>query len=211
MDINFHKSTGLSLIIGSLLACLTMVLHPSGGNIEHIIGMASSFKISHSIGIYSMPLMMFGFLGLSNKLMDKWKLSNLAFIIVTFGLLSAALAALFNGIALPHFLSQYTNNHEENNNLLRVIMNYGFAINRGLDYMFITSLCTAIALYSFIIIRTKKIPNWISIYGLTILGFSIIGGLTNFAFTSLIGFRIIVFAIAGWVLCTGFALIKSIK
>lgn len=209
METNFYKSAGLSLTMGSLLASLTMVLHPSGGNIEHIIYMAQSFKISHSIGIYSMPLMMFGFLGLSNKLVDKWKFSNLAFVIVTFGLLSAALAALFNGIALPHFLSQYTNNHEENNNLLRTIMTYGFAINRGLDYMFITSLCTAIAIYSLLIIRSKKIATWIGFYGLIILGFSIIGGLTNFAFTSLIGFRIIVFAIAGWILCVGLILIKS--
>ena len=121
------------------------------------------------------------------------------------------LAALFNGLALPHFLEHYSESLAQNRTVLKPIMNYGFAINKALDYVFIVAFCSAITVYSLIAISTKKIPKWIGYFGLVILIFAIIGASTNFVFTSLLGFRIFVFSIAGWILFTGIALIQSKK
>jgi len=211
METNFHKSTGLSLIIGSILAIATMALHPSGGNIKHIIEISTPIRITHSLAIFCLPFILFGFYGLTNKLLDKWRLSILAFIIIAFGLFAAMLAALFNGLALPYFLGQYSENLEQNISIIKPIVNYGFAVNKALDYVFIVSFCTAITMYSIIIIITKKLPKWIGYIGIAILIFAIIGAATNFVFTNLIGFRIFVFSIAGWILYSGIALIKSKK
>lgn len=211
METNFYKSTGLSLTIGSFLAITTMMLHPAGGNIEHIFQISGPLRISHALAIFCLPFILFGFYGLTHKLSDKWKLSILAFIIIAFGLFAAMLAALFNGLALPNFLGQYSENLEPNIKTLKPIVNYGFAINKALDYVFIIALCSAISVYSLIIIRSQKFPKWIGYFGIVILLLSIIGVVSNFAFTSLIGFRIFVISIAGWILFSGITLTRFKK
>ncbi len=211
MTPDFYKSTGISLTIGSFLAIATMFLHPSGGNIEHIIQIAAPIQITHALAIFCLPFILFGFYGLTHKLSGKWKLSTLAFIIIVFGHFAAMLAALFNGLALPYFLDQYSENLEQNITTLKLIVNYGFAINKALDYVFIVSFCSAISVYSLLTINSKKLPKWIGYFGIAILIFAIIGAATNFVFTSLTGFRIFIFSIAGWILCSGISLIQSNK
>lgn len=211
METNFYKSTGLSLTIGSFLAIATMMLHPAGDNINHIIQVSTPIKITHALAIFCLPFILFGFYGLTIKLSNKWEASILAFIIMAFGLFAVMLAALFNGLALPYFLDQYSANLEQNMTTIKPIVNYGFAINKALDYVFIVSFCVVISIYSLIIINSKKLPRWIGYFGIVILFFAIIGATTNFVFTSLTGFRIFVFSMSGWILCTGILLITSNK
>lgn len=211
METNFYKSTGFSLITGSLIAIATMMLHPAGGNIEHIIQISAPLRITHALAIFCLPFILFGFYGLTNRLSDKWRLSTLAFLIIAFGLFAAMLAALINGLALSYFLGQYSENLEQNISVIKPIVNYGFAVNKALDYVFIVSFCSAITIYSIITIVSKKLPKWIGYFGIAILIFAIIGATTNFVFTSLIGFRIFVFCIAGWILFSGITLIQSKK
>lgn len=211
MDNHFYKSTGISLISGALLLIATMVLHPSGGSMEHIIQISSTITITHSMAILCLPIILFGFYGLTNKLLEKWKASILAFIIMSFSLVAALFAALVNGLTLPYFLGQYANSIEENAAVLAPIVNYSFAINKPLDYVFIVGCCLAILIYSILIIRSKKVPKWIGYFGVSIMIFAIIGASTGFVFTSLTGFRLFTFGLAAWILSAGRWLVKSNK
>ncbi|QLG44696.1 hypothetical protein [Costertonia aggregata] len=208
MEKHYFKSTGISLISGALLIILTMVLHPSGGSIEHIIKISKTITIAHSLAIFSLPILLFGFYGLTLRLMDKWKLSFLGFIIIAFGLIAAMFAALFNGLTLPYFLNRYADRLEQNIETLKPITNFSFAVNVPLDYIFIIACCLSILIYSLIILFEGKMPKWIGYLGIFITLFSIVGGLTDFVFTSLTGFRIFTFSIAAWVLSNGICLIK---
>lgn len=209
MGKHFHKSSGISLITGSLLIIATMGLHPTGGSIEYIIKITKSITATHSLAIFSLPILFFGFYGLTNALLDKWKLAKLALIIMEFGLIAAMFAALINGLTLPYFLGKYENNIAENSNMLKLIINYGFAINKPLDYIFIIATCLAITIYSLLIVSSDKLPKWIGFFGLSLIVFAIIGLLTGFVFSNLIGFQIFIFGIATWFLATGITLIKS--
>ncbi|AXT55423.1 hypothetical protein J8L88_05965 [Aquimarina sp. MMG015] len=204
-----YKSTGIALITGAILIIFTMILHPAGGNIEHIIKISQSIRITHSLAILSLPIVLFGFYGLTIALLDKWKLSILAFIIISFGLIAAMFAALVNGLTLPHYLNQYATKTEENLEVLQPIINYGFALNIPLDYIFIVACCIAILVYSIIILAENKYPKWIGNLGIFITIFAIIGGGTDFVFTSLTGFRIFTFSIAAWILSIGLLLFKT--
>ncbi len=204
-----YKSTGISLISGALLIIATMILHPSGGSIEHIIKISKTIRVAHSLAIFSLPILLFGFYGLTMALLDKWKLAVLAFIIISFGLIAAMFAALFNGLTLPYFLNQYSERLEENIELLQPITNYSFAINIPLDYIFIVACCFAILVYAIIILLENKYPKWIGYLGVFITIFAITGGLTDFVFTSLTGFRIFTFSIAAWILSSGLLLFKT--
>jgi hypothetical protein len=209
MGKHFHKSSGISLITGSLLIIATMGLHPTGGSIEYIIKITKSITATHSLAIFSLPILFFGFYGLTNALLDKWKLAKLALIIMEFGLISAMFAALINGLTLPYFLGKYKNNIAENSDMLKLIINYGFAINKPLDYIFIIATCLAITIYSLLIVSSDKLPKWIGFFGLSLIVFVLIGLLTGFVFSNLIGFQIFIFGIAIWFLATGISLIKT--
>jgi len=209
MDTHLYKSSGISLISGSLIIIVTMVLHPSGGSLEQIIKISKLITITHTLAIVCLPFILFGFYGLSKKLKDKWKLSVLALIIILFGLVAAMFAALVNGLTLPYFLKQYTTRLEETSAVLRPIVNYSFALNTPLDYIFITACCLSISIYSIVILRSNTFPKWIGYLGLFIMGLSLLGIFSNFVFTSLTGFRIFTFSLAGWLLASGISLIKS--
>lgn len=209
MEKQFYKSSGISLITGSLLIIATMGLHPTGGSIEYIIKITKSITATHSLAIFSLPLLFFGFYGLTNALLDKWKLAKLALIIMGFGLIAAMFAALINGLTLPYFLGKYENSIAENADMLKLIINYGFAINKPLDYIFIIATCLAITIYSLLIVSSNKLPKWIGYFGISLILFAIIGLLTGFVFSNLIGFQIFIFGIATWFLATGISLIKS--
>ncbi len=188
-----------------------MVLHPSGGSIEYIIKISKTITIAHSLAIFSLPIILFGFYGLTIRLLDKWKLSILAFIIISFGLFSAMLAAVINGLTLPYFLNKYSERLDENIQVLKPITNYSFSLNVPLDYVFIVACCLAIMIYSIIILFEKKFPKWIGFLGIFIVLFSIFGALTGFIFTSLTGFRVFTFSIAAWILSSGILMYKSNK
>lgn len=211
MEQQAYKSTGTSLIVGSLLVIATMVLHPSGGGMEHIIAISTRITVTHALAIFCMPIVLFGFYGLTMKLMDTMRLSVLAFFILVFGCIAAMFAALVNGLTVPYFLGQYADRLEENSAVLKPILNYSFAINKPLDYIFIVSFCLAIALYSIVIIRTGKFPKWLGYFGMLFIIFVTIGALTGFVFTSLTGFRVIVFSLAGWILSAGSLTMRSMK
>lgn len=204
-----YQSTGLSLIIGALLVIVTMVMHPSGGSMEHIISISRTITITHVLAIFSLPIILFGFYGLTYKLMDPRKLSVLAFLILAFGLIAAMFAALVNGLTVPYFLGQYADRLEENREVLAPILNYSFAINTPLDYIFITAVCLAILLYAISILITRKLSSWLGYFGLLLILFITIGVLKGFVFTNLNGFRIVTFSMAAWILSAGFYVMRT--
>ncbi|MHA7057203.1 hypothetical protein ACWGOQ_0008300 [Aquimarina sp. M1] len=208
MENQFYKSTGISLISGALLIIATMVLHPTGGNLEYIIKISTTIQVAHAIAIFSMPVILFGFYGLSMALLDTRRLSILAFIIISFGLIAAMFAAVFNGLTLPYFLNKYSGALDKNIDVLQSITNYGFAINIPLDYIFIIACCLSILVYSIIILLENSYPKWLGYFGILISVLTILGGLNDFLFTSLNGFRVFTFSIAAWILFSGALLLK---
>ncbi len=204
-----YQSTGFSLIIGAFLVIVTMVMHPSGGSMERILSISKTITITHALAIFSLPFISFGFYGLTHKLMDTRKIAVLAFLILIFGLIAAMFAALVNGLTVPYFLGDYAHRLEENREVLGPILNYSFALNTPLDYIFIVGCCLAIVLYSISILMTHTIPKWLGYFGIIFGIFVGIGALTGFVFTSLTGFRIVTFSIAAWILCAGFFVMRT--
>jgi len=57
MNTAIEKSAGLALLIGSLLMLSTMILHPEGGNLQHLLKVARIVVISHSMALLAIPLL----------------------------------------------------------------------------------------------------------------------------------------------------------
>ena len=183
-----------------------MILHPSGGSLDVIIKTRKPIAFAHGLAIFCLPFVVFGFFGLTKKLSDKSGISVLAFITIGIGVIAAMFAAIFNGLALPHFLSLYENNLNDSISHLRPITKFSFAVNRALDYIFISSFCLAVFLYSILIVTSRRLPVWIGYLGISLILFALFGLLLGFEFIGLFGFRIFTFALAGWILLTSFYL-----
>lgn len=70
MELSFKNLSGICLFFGSLLATLTMLIHPVGGSLGDIAHMKSAFNFSHGMAIFCLPFIAFGFWGLSDVLYD---------------------------------------------------------------------------------------------------------------------------------------------
>lgn len=206
----FRKTSGFCLLLGSLLATTTMVLHPNGGDIQHIVKIKSVLAFSHSIAIFCLPFIGFGFWGLSQILQTKSKLSTLAFITFTFGLIAAMIAATINGLTLPNFASTYATD-ENDMSTVKKIIDYGKFINIPMATIFISATSVAVGIWSVLIIQTKQISKWIGYLGLTIISFGLIGIFLKFNFTNLLGFRTFIFGLVAWKIVVGLNMLKTNK
>jgi hypothetical protein len=68
MNTPFTQKAGLSLIIFTILLVFTIVLHPAGGSIGHLVNMTMLIIVTHSIAILSLPVGGIGFWGLTAKI-----------------------------------------------------------------------------------------------------------------------------------------------
>ncbi len=209
MEKEFSKSTGFSLVVSAILMIITMVLHPSGGSVEHILKIKGVLMGSHGLAIFSLPFVGFGFWGLSNVLQTKSQLSMLGFMMSCFGLVAGVIAATMNGLTLPLYVSNAPNTLDPNT--LKAILKYGRYINIPMDYIMIVMFSCGIAIWSFLIIRTDLFPKWIGYFGLLLIGFGILGIFLQFNFANLFGFRIFIFGMASWIILMGYFMIFRIN
>jgi hypothetical protein len=210
MENQFKQTSGICLIIGSFLLIVTMVLHPSGGHIAHILKISNVIVVSHSLAIFSLPFVGFGFYGLSMALLTKNRLSILALMMIGQGLVAAMIAGTINGLTLPLFLSKYADSYETHLPILQPIIHYGFSINRPMDYILIGASILSIGIWSMLMILSTKFPRWLGYYGLVLILMGIVGLLVRFNFIDLWGFRTFIFGMVSWVILAGIWMI-SIK
>jgi hypothetical protein len=211
MDSRFQKLSGYCLMIGAFLMIVTMVLHPSGGNFEHLLKIHKVAMIAHSIAIFSLPFVGFGFLGLSRALITPSKVSFLAFCISCTGLIAAMLAATINGLTLPFYVLQHAQDTEPNLSTVKLILQYGSNINKPMDYIFIMGSSISMGIWSVLILRTTGFPKWIGYYGLVLLLMAGIGFFLNFNFINLVGFRAYIFGMSSWIVLMGYLLAYKLK
>lgn len=206
----FKRASGICLLLGSILATLTMALHPMGGDIEHIVKIKRVLMFSHAIAIFCLPFIGFGFWGLTNMLKTKSKMSLLALFILLFGLIAAMIAATINGLVLPNFASKYWIN-DSDVSVLNKIIGYGHAINISMTYIVITAISLSIGIWSFLIIKTNQLSKWLGYFGLIVIIIGLLGVLLSFDLTSLLGFRTFIFGLVSWIIVIGIKMIKPDK
>ena len=206
MNTPFAQKAGLSLIIFTILLVFTIVLHPAGGSIEHLINMTMLIVVTHSIAILSLPVGGIGFWGLTAKLGADRFGSMLAFGMAVLGLAAALLAAATNGLVMPLFLQQYKGATPEAIAAIKPLLQYGFAVNHAFDYVYTCAFAIAILCWSIEILFTRKLALWLGWFG---IGISIIIAIIfclGEQVNNVHGLRIFVVSIIGWLLLVGVAL-----
>ena len=188
---------------------LTMLLHPSGGDMQHILKISRIAIISHSLGLLSTVFTAFGFYGLASALLTQSRISFLGLSFAGFALVAVLLAALLNGLVLPMYVMQQSGIAEEKQDTIKLIIQYGVTINAALDYVFIAGYSVAMLIWSAGMLRTEKFPAWLGIWGILLVGISMIAALFQLNFISVTGFTVYVIGIVSWIVSAAFILIKK--
>lgn len=209
MKNNIEKHAGISLVIGSLLATITMMLHPVGGNIQHLIKITPVIMTSHIIALFSVPFILFGFWGLTKKIGFDKTFSVLALVTGTLGLFAVMIAGAINGLAVPFFVENLGGASADKNETAQLILSYGFSLNQAFDYIFIGAICEALLLWSIAIFKTQLFPKWVSILGVTLgIGF-LIALVSGFVLVDLHGFQVFIFGIVLWMAAVGILMFRT--
>lgn len=210
MEKQFQKVSGISLLIGSVLATVTMAMHPVGGNLTTIAGKKGIFIFTHSLALISIPFIAFGFWGLATALVTKSRISFLAFAVSCFGLIAVMVAGTLNGFVLPMFASNYSGSTVDPS-VLQAVRDYGWLIGSSMDYIFITALSLAMVIWSGIIIDTGQLSKWLGYYGFVIVLVTVSGLLVKFNFTTDFGFGIFIFSIVSWKIIAAVLLMRRVS
>ena len=210
MEKQFKKASGISLLTGAVLATITMAIHPVGGSLAEIAARKGVFIFTHSLALISIPFIAFGFWGLATVLVTKSRISFLSFAVSCFGLIAVMAAGTLNGFVLPMFASNYAGSKVDGA-VLQAVRDYGWLLGSSMDYIFITGLSLAMAIWSGIMIATGQLSKWLGYYGLLIVVVTVSGLLMKFNFTSDIGFGVFIFTLVSWLIIAAILLIFSSK
>lgn len=208
MSTRYEKNAGIALLSGSFLMVATMVLHPAGGNVEHLIKIQSIIITSHSLAILSLPCSFLGFLGLTRRLGVENFFSQMALCCMAFGLVAALGAAATNGLALPFFLQDYQEATPETSATVKTMIRYNFALNHAFDCILLGAMSLAILLWSVAALLTRKMHPGIGYLGLTLTLVAGVSWVAGYDFVSLHGFRLFVLGSVVWIGLVGIAMLR---
>ena len=209
MNTNKQKAAGISLILGCFLMIVTMVLHPVGGDFEHLVRIRLIGIVSHAIAILSVPLVAYGFWGFSTHVGGV--LAKISFAYMLFGLIAVMLAAAVNGLILMDFVKSYEGAPEELIESLKPFFRLIRDFNHAFDFIFIGAVCISTTLWSIAILKISSFPTVIGWFGLAITAMALTFLLLGFVFVDLQGFRIFIFGWVAWVIWIGIALFRIPK
>ncbi len=208
------NKSGLFLLFGIILMTITMVLHPSGGSLEHILNIRTILIISHSLAIFSIPFLIIGFWGIWKSLGTHNLVSTLAFIISFLGSIAAMLAAVVNGLVLPNFLVRnYDPNNSMNADYIKLFVRYNSSLNLAMDYILISAFVLAVLLWSILIVlqRPKVFPAWLGFFGIILTMTVLIGVVSGYDFIHVQGFRVFIFGLVSWLMVAGVYMNKKME
>ncbi len=207
MNNRIGKSYGIAIIIGCVLMTITMVLHPVGGGIEHLLTITPLIIGTHLIAILSIPFMVYGFYGFT--CFNGGALSTGAFTTFTLSMVAVLIAAAINGLALPFFVGGLDTSDVETIELSRLILSFNFSLNQAFDIIFIIFASAAVVLWSIDILRSRKFPVWIAVYGIASGTLAVTALGSGVILTHLAGFRVFMFGFILWIVIIGILLIRA--
>ena len=195
----YRKAASNALIISSILLLLTMGLHPSGGNFQHLLKIIPVNVTAHSIAILSIIIGLGGYFGLYKSLPQDSFLSAAGFVAMVVAQAAGLMAATINGLALPLIVNRYRNASVDEITSLSPILRYGSSMNHAFDFILIGSTALAILIWSVLILRTKVFPKWIAWYGIAINGGLLLLLPFGMQVLSVKGFTVFIVALVSWI------------
>jgi hypothetical protein len=209
-----NRNGGIALIIGAISGIITMILHPVSGGGGHVITPAQFEKLAalmtgvHVFAIIGIPFLFLGALALSRHLEMGGRLALIGLVIYSLGLVAVMIAPAMSGLVGTQILRK-TVAHGADVAQWRLLMEYNFLINQAFAKIFVVASCTAIALWSFLMVKGRALSTGLGVYGLLLAPVIVVAMIAGALSLDAHGFGLIVFCEAIWLIAAGTLLIRT--
>ncbi len=191
---------------------ITMSLHPVVG--AHPITPDQFEKLAtlmigvHVLAIAGIPFSFLGAFALARRLDSPDRLALLGLAIYSLGLVAVTIAPAISGLVgteiLRHIIARGADGEQ-----WRTLMSYNSLINQAFAKIFVVASCSAVALWSLTIVKSRVLPVAIGIYGL-LMGLVVVIALISGALSlDAHGFGLVIFSQAIWFIVVGILLLRS--
>ena len=204
-----------ALVVGSLGAIVTMIFHPTGkdllGEPDEIARRNEMITIAtHSLALFSLPLLFFGFLGFSRRLGLDRPLVSAAIISYGFALFGGACAAVINGLVGPTITRQILTADENTAQLLRLILMNNTLLNQAFDKIYLIASSIAIVFWSLSIIRGSGFARIVATLGCIIGSANILFFFLGHLRLDAHGFALLIFGEMTWTILVAILLFRFV-
>lgn len=206
------RISGIALIVGSLGLITTMAAHPTGSQImadpkgaEHVLAIS---VFVHSLAIASLPVLVFGFLGFSQRLGFNNPLVSFSFINYAFACIAAMCAAVVNGFVVTYLFREFFEADEATRVTMRLLFDYSHWLNATFTKIFIAASSVAVLLWSIALIKKSLLAKIAAVIGI-ILGIVGIAMIIIGVGINVHSFGLFIFGQAAWTILIGVLMISS--
>ena len=209
MKKTFQFNSGIAFISSAVLMIITMLSHPHADSLDGLLKLPSIvFKINmftHSVGILSVPFVLFGCWGLTKYLQNN--IGLFAFFILALGMVTIIVAMVLDGFVTSIFINLVKTSTVPVSQI-DLIMTYNSSIIKSLSLIYVFAICIAIILYSIVILISDNFPKWTGIYGIITTLLAMIAIFNGVDLVDFLGIKIFVFGFLSWTLIIGIILKK---
>ena len=205
-----NRLGGIALIIGAVSGMITMTLHPVAG--AHPITPEQFEKIArlmvgvHVLAIAGIPFSFLGALALARRLDSPGRIALTGLVIYGLGLVAVMIAPAMSGLVGTEIIRKMIAHAGEQ---WHTLMEYNYLINQAFAKIFVVASCSAIALWSFVMVRNRALSVALGLYGLVLAAILLSAMVTGGLALDVHGFGLIIFGQAIWFIVAGIFLWRS--
>jgi len=204
---------GLALIAGMVAGIVTMAFHPTGfdprATAETVAHEMSILVAVHTLALMSIPLLIFGFAGVTMRAGWHRPEALLAFIIYALSAVALMLAGIADGLINAALIPQMTGAIDPKLQAVKAALSYNFQLNQACAKVFVVGSSLAIVLWSITLFRFGTLERRIGIIGWFISFVALAGLLSGHVTMSAHGFGLIVLLQASWVIAVGVSMLRA--
>jgi len=207
-----NRLGGSALIVGAAASLVTMGLHPSPhGPVapEQLVSLMALAGAVHVFAIASLPIAFLGALALSRYLSAPDRLAATAAVTYGFAVVAIMVAAAFSGLVGPDVMRRMVTDTPPIGDLWRQLGIYTGLLNRAFAMVFVLLSSAAIFLWSIAIIRGRKLPRSVGIYGIVIAPVTVLAVGSGHVALDVHGFGAVVLLQAIWLISAGASLRRA--
>jgi hypothetical protein len=162
----------------------------------------------HALGLLSVPVVVFGFVGVTRRMGWERPEALFAFIVYAFSAVAIMFAAIADGLVNAALIPQVAGAGEPALQTLKAALAYNFQFNQACAKVYVVGSSLAIALWSVGLFKVGAFDRVVGMFGWLVALAVLAGLLSGHVRMSAHGFGLIVFLQAVWILALGASMIR---
>ena len=209
---NRRSPYGLALIVGTIGYLVTMALHPAsvvGLSAEALTRENQITVAVHALGLLSLPVVLFGLVGLSGRAGWQRPSTQFAFITYSLSVVAVMLAAVADGLIGPALLQKTVGASDAVVTTLRAAYEFNYQMNQAFAKVFVVGAALAIIAWSYAVASLGALERRVAWYGWFVGVVSLAALFSGHVRMDAHGFGMIVLLQAIWNIALGVSMLRT--